>query len=274
MLDSVISLFTDFTVNGFPLWVILLICVGVFLASFMDAIAGGGGIISVPTYLIAFSGLPTYYALGTNKLSAGIGTVFSTARFIKNGFVDWKLFAPSIVLALLGSMGGTWLQLHTPDVVLKYLLLIVLPVVAFVTLRNHEWPDEPGEIDFRKQALIVWAGALVIGAYDGYYGPGTGTFLMIIFIRLAKMDTRHAAGGVKVINLSSNLGSLFTALMAGKVFVGVGLLSAVASIAGHYIGAGLAIKNGSKIVRPTVVIVLILLTIKVGSELLFPEFWS
>ena len=88
MLDSVISLFTDFTVNGFPLWVILLICVGVFLASFMDAIAGGGGIISVPTYLIAFSGLPTYYALGTNKLSAGIGTVFSTARFIKNGFVD------------------------------------------------------------------------------------------------------------------------------------------------------------------------------------------
>ena len=274
MLDSVISLFTDFTVNGFPLWVILLICVGVFLASFMDAIAGGGGIISVPTYLIAFSGLPTSYALRTNKLSAGIGTVFSTARLIKNGFVDWKLFAPSIVLALLGSMGGTWLQLHTPDVVLKYLLLIVLPVVAFVTLRNHEWPDEPGGSDVWKQALIVWAGALVIGAYDGYYGPGTGTFLMNIFIRMAKMDTRHAAGGVKVINLSSNLGSLFTALMAGKVFVGVGLISAVASIAGHYLGAGLAIKNGSTIVRPTVVIVLILLTIKVGSELLFPEFWS
>ena len=274
MLDNICTFFTSFTVNGFPLWVVLLICVGVFLASFMDAIAGGGGIISVPTYLIAFTGLPTYYALGTNKLSAGIGTVFSTARFIKNGFVDWKLFAPSIVLALLGSMGGTWLQLHTPDVILKYLLLIVLPVVAFITLRNHEWPDEPGEIDFRKQALIVWTGALVIGAYDGYYGPGTGTFLMIIFIRLAKMDTRHAAGGVKVINLSSNLGSLFTALMAGKVFIGVGLISSVASIAGHYIGAGLAIKNGSRIVRPTVVIVLILLTIKVGSELLFPEFWS
>ena len=274
MLDNVFSLFTDFTVNGFPLWIILLICAGVFLASFMDAIAGGGGIISVPTYLIAFTGLPTYYALGTNKLSAGIGTVFSTARFIKNGFVDWKLFAPSIVLALLGSMGGTWLQLHTPDVVLKYLLLVVLPVVAFVTLRNREWPDEPGEIDFKKQAAIVWAASFVIGAYDGYYGPGTGTFLMLIFIRLAKLDTRHAAGGVKVINLSSNLGSLFTALMAGKVFIGVGLISAVASIAGHYIGAGLAIKNGSKIVRPTVIIVLILLTLKVGSELLFPEFWS
>ena len=97
---------------------------------------------------------------------------------------------------------------------------------------------------------------------------------MIIFIRLAKLDTRHAAGGVKVINLSSNLGSLFTALTAGYVYVGVGLISAVASIAGHYLGAGLAIKNGSKIVRPTVILVLLLLTVKVGSELLFPEFWS
>lgn len=274
MPDTVVSLFTQFTIDGFPLWIILLICVGVFLASFMDAIAGGGGIISVPTYLIAFTGLPTYYALGTNKLSAGIGTIFSTARFIKNGYVRWRLFAPAIVLALVGSMGGTWLQLHTPDVVLKYLLLFVLPVVAFVTLRNREWPDEPGEIDLRKQMFIVWTGALVIGAYDGYYGPGTGTFLMIIFIRLAKLDTRHAAGGVKVINLASNLGSLFTALAAGYVYIGVGLVSAAASIAGHYIGAGLAIKNGSKIVRPTVIIVLILLTIKVGSELLFPEFWS
>lgn len=274
MFSAPLSLLSGFTVNGSPLWVVLLICAGVFLASFMDAIAGGGGIISVPTYLIAFTGLPTYYALGTNKLSAGIGTVFSTARFIKNGYVHWGLFAPSVVLALLGSMGGTWLQHHTPDAVLKYLLLVVLPIVAFVTLRTRSWPDEPGEIDPKKQALIVWAAALVIGAYDGYYGPGTGTFLMIIFIRLAKLDTRHAAGGVKVINLASNLGSLFTALTAGYVYVGVGLISAAASIAGHYIGAGLAIKNGSKIVRPAVILVLILLTIKVVSELLFPEFWS
>jgi hypothetical protein len=265
---------TNFTIDNFPLWVVLLTCAGVFLASFMDAIAGGGGIISVPTYLLAFHGLPTYYALGTNKLSAGIGTVFSTARFIKNGLVDWRLFGPSIVLALLGSMGGTWLQLRTPDVVLKYLLLVVLPIVAVITLRNREWPDEPGEIDPMKQALIVWAAAFLIGGYDGYYGPGTGTFLMIVFIRLAKLDTRHAAGGVKAINLASNFGSLFTALTAGYVYIGVGLVAAAASIAGHYLGAGLAIKNGSKIVRPAVILVLILLTVKVGSELLFPEFWG
>lgn len=273
-MNGIFSLFTDITVNGFPLWVVLLICVGVFLASFMDAIAGGGGIISVPTYLLAFTGVPTYYALGTNKLSAMIGTVFSTGRFIRQGYVDWRLFAPAAVFSLLGSVGGTWLQLHTPDVVLKYLLLVVLPVVAVVTLRNHNWPDEPTPMDFRRRAAVVWAASLVIGAYDGYYGPGTGTFLMLIFIRLGKMDTRHAAGGVKVINLASNIGSLCTALTAGTVYIAVGLIAAIASVLGHYLGAGLAIKNGSRIVRPTVIIVLILLTVKVGSELLFPEFWS
>ena len=261
-------------IDGFPWWVALLTGCGVFLASFMDAIAGGGGIISVPTYLLAFTGLPTYYALGTNKLSAGIGTVFSTARFIKNKCVNWPLAVPSIALALLGSAGGTWLQHHTPDTVLKYLLLVVLPVVAVFTLRTRSWPDEPGEISFVKQAAIVWAASLVIGAYDGYYGPGTGTFLMLIFIRFGKLDTRTAAGNVKIVNLSSNIGSLFTAWTAGYVLWGIGLISAVFSIAGHYIGAGLAIKNGSKIVRPTVVIVLILLAAKILSELLFPQFWS
>lgn len=268
------NIFTDFRIDGISLWIVLLICVGVFLASFMDAIAGGGGIISVPTYLMGLHGFPTYYCLGTNKLSAGIGTFFSTARFIKNGFVKWSLAGPSIVLALAGSMGGTWLQHRTPDVVLKYLLLLVLPVVAVITLRTRTWPDEPGEISFPRQAAIVWTASLVVGAYDGYYGPGTGTFLMIIFIRLAKLDTRTAAGNVKVVNLSSNIGSLFTALQAGYVLVGVGLVSAVASILGHYLGAGLAIKNGSKIVRPTVILVLILLAVKVLSELIFPEFWA
>ena len=261
---------TTLRIDGFPLWVVLLICAGVFLASFMDAIAGGGGIISVPTHLIAFGGLPAPYALGTNKVSAAIGTCFSTARFIKNGYVDWRLFGPSIAFALVGS----WLQHLTPDAVLKYLLLVVLPVVAFITLRGREWPDEPGEIDPKKQLAIIWAASFIIGGYDGYYGPGTGTFLMIIFIRAAKMDTRHAAGGVKVINLSSNIGSLVTQMVSGYVFWGVGLIAAAASIAGHYIGSGLAIKNGSRIVRPTVIIVLILLTVKVGSELLFPDFWG
>lgn len=141
-MDGVLSVLTEQTVDGIALWVVALICVGVFLASFMDAIAGGGGIISVPTYLMALHTLPTYYALGTNKLSACIGTVFSTGRYIRGGYVEWRLFGPAAALSLLGSLGGTWLQHRTPDTVLKYLLLVVLPVVAVLTLRGHSWPDE------------------------------------------------------------------------------------------------------------------------------------
>ena len=221
----------------------LIVAVGVFLASFTDAIAGGGGIISVPTYLIA--GLPAHYALGTNKLSAGLGTIASTGRFIKNGYVDWKLGVPSIVLALIGAHFGTSLQLMIEEKYLQYLLLIVLPVVAFVVLRQRELPEEKGEIAPKKQMAIVCAASLVVGAYDGFYGPGTGTFLLLIFCNLAKMDVRTAGGNVKLVNLASNMGALFTSLMSGKVFIALGLIGTVTSVLGHYIGSGIAFKSGS-----------------------------
>ena len=244
----------------------LIVAVGVFLASFMDAIAGGGGIISVPTYLLA--GVPMHMALGTNKVSSGIGTAVSTARFIKNGYIDWKLGVPSVALALVGSFVGTSIQLMIDEGYLKYLLLIVLPVVAFVVLRQRQFPEERGEIDRRKQCAIVWLASFVVGAYDGFYGPGTGTFLLLIYCNLAKMDVRTAGGNVKLVNLSSNIGAFVTSLRSGQVFLVLGLIGAVTSIAGHYVGSGLAIKNGSKIVRPTVVIVLILLAVKVVYELI------
>lgn len=244
----------------------LIVAVGVFLASFMDAIAGGGGIISVPTYLLA--GVPMHMALGTNKVSSGIGTAVSTARFIKNGYIDWKLGIPSVALALVGSFVGTSIQLMIDGVYLQYLLLIVLPVVAFVVLRQRQFPEERGEIDRRKQCAIVWLASFVVGAYDGFYGPGTGTFLLLIYCNLAKMDVRTAGGNVKLVNLSSNIGAFVTSLRSGQVFLVLGLIGAVTSIAGHYVGSGLAIKNGSKIVRPTVVIVLILLAVKVVYELI------
>ena len=244
----------------------LIVAVGGVLASFMDAIAGGGGIISVPTYLLA--GVPMHMALGTNKVSSGIGTAVSTARFIKNGYIDWKLGIPSVALALVGSFVGTSIQLMIDEVYLQYLLLIVLPVVAFVVLRQRQFPEERGEIDRRKQCAIVWLASFVVGAYDGFYGPGTGTFLLLIYCNLAKMDVRTAGGNVKLVNLSSNIGAFVTSLRSGQVFLVLGLIGAVTSIAGHYVGSGLAIKNGSKIVRPTVVIVLILLAAKVVYELI------
>ena len=260
----------DWLPLSFP--AMLFLCAMVGLAGFVDAAAGGGGLIALPAYMAV--GLPMHYVYGCNKLSSAVGTTFSTARFFKNGALELKVGLAAAAASFMGSALASQVVLLLPDASLKLILLVMLPVVAVVTLRNHNWPDEPTPMDFRRRAAVVWAASLVIGAYDGYYGPGTGTFLMLIFIRLGKMDTRHAAGGVKVINLASNIGSLCTALTAGTVYIAVGLIAAIASVLGHYLGAGLAIKNGSRIVRPTVIIVLILLTVKVGSELLFPEFWS
>ena len=245
---------------------VLIVVVGVFLASFVDGIAGGGGIISVPAYLLA--GLPAHLALGTNKLSSCIGTAVSTGRFARGGYIDWKLGIPSVLLALLGAHFGTRLQLALDERVLQWMLLIVLPVVAFVVLREKQLPEERGEIAPRKQTAIVLAASLIVGAYDGFYGPGTGTFLILIFCQLGKLDLRTASGNVKLVNLASNIGALATSLMNGKVFLALGLIGAVASVTGHYLGSGLAIRDGSKIVRPIILLVLLLLAVKVISELL------
>jgi len=253
-------------ISGYPIWSVLLICVGVFCAAFIDAIGGGGGIISVPMYLLA--GLPTHYALGTNKLSSCLGTIASTFRYLKNGFVDWGLAVPSVVLAIVGAHFGTSLQIMVNEDYLKYMLLVVLPVVAVIMLRQKRFPEEKGQINPWKQRLIVWAASVVLGAYDGFYGPGTGTFLLLIFCNFAKMDLRTASGNVKVVNLSSNIGAVITSAMAGKVLAPIGLIAALFSMAGHYLGAGMTIKNGAKIVRPVIFIVLGLLAVKIILELI------
>lgn len=250
---------------GYPLWALILICGGVFLAGFVDAIGGGGGIISVPVYL--FAGLPAHFALGTNKLSSCIGTAASTLRYIKNGYVNWFLALPSILLALLGAHLGTRLQLLVAEKYLEYVLLAVLPLVALFLLKKKNLPEQAGQISPWAQRSIVWSASLLVGTYDGFYGPGTGTFLLLIFCHLGKMDLRTASGNVKLVNLSSNVGALAASLMAGKVLLPVGLLAAAFSVAGHYLGAGLTIRNGSRIVRPVILVVLLLLAAKVLGEL-------
>ena len=245
---------------------VLIVVAGVFMAGFMDGIAGGGGLISVPAYFLA--GLPPHLVLGTNKLSSCLGTTASAARFIRGGYIDWKLAVPSVVLALIGAHFGTRLQLALDERYIKWLMLIVLPVVALVVLRQRALPEEGGEIEAKKQRWIVLGAALVIGAYDGFYGPGTGTFLLLAFCGLGKMKLRTAAGNVKIVNLSSNFSALMTSLFSGKVFIALGLIAAVASLAGHFLGSGLAIKDGAKIVRPVILGVFVLMAIKILSELL------
>lgn len=243
----------------------LIICPLVFLAGFVDSIAGGGGLISLPSFLIA--GISPHMALGTNKLCSAMGTTVSTVRFAKNGYLKIKLAAGCAVMALIGSAIGANLTLLISEKVIQYMMIVILPVVAFYVLKNKEIGDEKlaGTIPESKSFLIGLLAALGIGAYDGFYGPGTGTFLILILTGAARYDMKTAAGTTKVINLSSNVAALVTFIINGKVIYPLGLAAGIFCIAGNYIGSGMVMTNGKKIVRPVILIVLAILFVKILS---------
>ena len=240
----------------------LIVCPMVFLAGFVDAIAGGGGLISLPAYLLA--GVPMHQAIATNKLSSATGTTISTIRYCRNTKVDWSIAGPAIVLSLIGSSIGAKLTMMMPESVLKIVLLVVLPVTAvFVFRKNALVEKQSGSVSHRRMLLITWIAALAIGCYDGFYGPGTGTFLILVMVGLAKMDMMQAAANTKLINLASNISALVAFLIGGKVVLTLGLAASVFSIAGHYTGSSMVRKNGTKIVKPIILVVLVLLFLKV-----------
>ncbi len=243
----------------------LIVCPMVFLAGLVDAIGGGGGLISLPAYLIA--GVPAHNAVATNKLSSASGTIVSTIRYYKNGFADIRLAIPGIIAALIGSQIGARIALLVDADLFSKMLLVVLPCIALYMLFKKDLQPKPDEIIGRKkQYIIVTIASLMLGAYDGFYGPGTGTFLILLYTGLAKMDVLTAGGNTKLVNLTSNISSLVVFLLGGVVYIPLGLAAGVFSILGHYIGAGLAMKNGSKFVRIVILIVIGLLFAKILGE--------
>lgn len=238
-----------------------IVCVLVFLAGFVDAIGGGGGLISLPAYLLV--GLPAHAAIATNKLSSCVGTVFSTGRYLRNGCVKAKLIFPTVLMALLGSALGAKLCLYVDDRYLKGIMLFVLPVVACMVIFKKDVLEGEKELPFFRQLIITTIASLLIGLYDGFYGPGTGTFLVLVFTGIAKMNVKEASGNAKCVNLASNVAALVTFLLSGTVVISLGLVAAIFSILGHYIGAGLVVKNGAKIVRPIIIVVVILMMAKI-----------
>ncbi len=241
----------------------LIVCPMLFLAGLVDAIGGGGGLISLPAYLLA--GLPVHQTIATNKLSSTCGTTLATIRFIREGLVNWKIALPTILFAMIGSSLGANLSMMMEEKVMETVLFIVLPVVAFVVLNPRIFHDneEMELVVDKKMMAVAIISAFVVGMYDGFYGPGTGTFLIIAFTVFAKLDIRRANAHTKVINLTTNITSLVIFLMSGQVVVVLGLAAAVCNMAGSYVGAGLAMTKGSKITRPIIILVLGLLFLKV-----------
>lgn len=201
-----------------------IVCPLLFLAGLVDSIGGGGGLISLPAYL--FAGLPVHMAIATNKLSSACGTSLAVGRFIRRGLVKLRLAVPSVAAAVLGSTLGAKLSLSVSETVMKYILFAVLPIAAAIVMNRRVFRDEGKRApaaDGKTLAVCILS-AFLIGMYDGFYGPGTGTFLIISFTVFAGMTVNSANAQSKVINLTSNITSLtvFSAERAGADPAGTG----------------------------------------------------
>ena len=242
----------------------LIICPLVFLAGFVDAIAGGGGLISLPAYL--FAGLPVHNCIATNKMSSTMGTSIATFKYARSGFIPWKQAIFCIVCAFLGSSLGANIALHVSYKYFKIFMLVVLPFIAYYVLRGKALDEKKEPLSFWKTTLISMGVAFLIGIYDGFYGPGTGTFLILLLTGLAHLNLTDANGITKAINLTTNISALTVFLLNGKVLLPLGIVAGCFNIAGNYLGASFFEKDGAKSVKPIMILVLCIFFIKVISE--------
>jgi uncharacterized membrane protein YfcA len=247
----------------------LIVCPLIFLGSFVDSVAGGGGIITLPAYLLA--GLPAHTAAGTNKLVAIFGSVTASYRYLRSGNVMVRIALLSALGSLLGGVLGTQLALYIPEKTLELIMMIVLPIVAVFLSFNRDFGmnHNPRKLEPMMESFTAFAIGFVIGCYDGLIGPGTGTFLIICFSGIMGLELLVSGGCAKVSNLASNIASGVVYLFNGKAMYSILLPAALCSIAGGYLGARFAIKGGSKRIRKVMFLVLGLLFAKIIYDYAF-----
>ncbi|GAB1468274.1 TSUP family transporter [Candidatus Cloacimonadota bacterium] len=240
----------------------------IFLAGMIDAIAGGGGLISLPAYWSI--GLPPHIALGTNKFSSCFGTIFSTVNYFRAKMIDIPVALSSAVFALLGSWLGASTALRISPQILNYLLVILIPIVTIVSLSSRKmgFSNRSHLLKIGYRITLGCVAGLVIGFYDGFFGPGTGTFLILIYASLMHYDFIKANGNSKVVNLASNVAALITFAVSGSIFLPIAIPGAICGITGNIIGSKLVILKGNKLIKQVFILALLLLLARIIYNLL------
>lgn len=250
------------TFDGFSPAQLFALSILVFFAGLVDALAGGGGLITLPAYLSA--GLAPGLVLGTNKLASSIGTVASTLNYHSRRKLAIADMGPAILVSLASSWLGARLAGKLDPTWLRWMLIGVIPVLAFFlySKRRFGHEDTSGRRCRRRLAWLNAAVTAPIGVYDGFFGPGTGTFLALALTRFCGYDLLAATARAKVLNLASNAAALAAFLAAGAVHTRLGLLMGAVSIAGHYAGSHWGLKKGAEVIRPVVLLVCVGLFVK------------
>lgn len=242
---------------------ILTVCPLVFLGSLVDSIGGGGGLITLPAYYLA--GLPPVVAAGTNKMSASIGTLTASFVYAKNRRINWSVALICAAAALVGAYFGVMLLNSLPENTVRLCIIIGVPLMAAVMfLKRNSITDGLEEMtDGTKRRLLCVGIGLALGFYDGFFGPGTGTLLVMLFSGLMKMNAVRASGTAKIVNLASNVSAFVSLLSSGNVLVMLALPAMACSVLGGFCGSKLALKKGAGIIRAVTLLVIALLIAKV-----------
>lgn len=247
-----------------------LLALASLLAGSIDSIVGGGGLVLVPALFATFPSAPPATLLGTNKFAAIWGTIISSHQFAKRVSLNWHVLVPAAAFALSGSLCGAWVVTMVDPTFLRRLLPLVMIVVLFYTLwnKNLGTVHTPRYSGARAIAVTCSIGA-TIGFYDGFFGPGAGSFFVFLLVRLMGYDFLNASASAKVLNVATNFAALVLFASKGHVWWQVGLILAAANIAGSMVGTHLALKHGASFVRRIFILVVSLLILKTVYDAFF-----
>lgn len=256
-------IFEDFSIQKF-----LILAVFCFFGAVVDAISGGGGLITLPAYFAI--GLNPYVALGTNKLSSALSTIASAFKFWKAKKVNMEIISKLWLYSLAGAIIGVKTAISIDIKYFKPISFFTLIIVFIYALKNKSIGQENYYEGLNaKNILYGKFMALALGFYDGFLGPGTAAFLMLCLIKIFKLDFSSASGNTKFLNLSSNLASLIAYTYLGKINWAYGIGIAIVMTFGAIIGSKLAILKGNKFIKPMFLIVTAVLILKMSKEIFF-----
>lgn len=253
-------------IETMPVLAYAILTVGAFVAGFIDSIAGGGGMITIPLFLVL--GFNPHQAIATNKLQASFGSLTATLRYRHGGLVRLRDMLPAIAFTLLGAAAGALAVQHLSSDALNLMIpLVLLALFIYMLARKNLGAMESHERMDRRLFYLIFG--LLIGFYDGFFGPGTGSFWTIAFISIAGMDLKRATGHTKVVNFTSNAVSLAVFLFTGNILYLAGILMGLAQIAGAWSGSHIVMKKDSSFVRVIFLTVLAASIVYLGYKAYF-----
>ncbi len=249
---------------------LLTVAAASLLAGFIDAVAGGGGLVLVPALFSTFPTAAPATLLGTNKGASVWGTGWATLQFVKRVNLPWRRLMPAAVLAGVGSFVGAWtLTLASPDGLRKALPLVLLAVFIYTLAKKELGRDHAPRFTGRAEAAVAGGIALAVGFYDGFFGPGTGSFFVFLFVRLLGYDFLHASATAKLMNLLTNAAAIALFVSKGHIWWHVAAIMAVTNVAGSLLGTRLALKHGAGFVRGVFIVVVGALILKTAWDAFF-----